>query len=371
MVSRTVKRRIFIGATLLLPVIIAAFLLAANANRLLKSELQRRIGKDFAVRDISIDLNGVNAEEIMLKKNDKLLFRADRLRLRADLLGALRKNFSVVHLAFERPRLLLEIDRKGEVVNPFAGEERKDHANDPGTAPPVSFRKITVADGELSYVDNKITQPPHLTKIESINIESTDVSVPFRDAWSAYSLTAAIPGAHATASLSVQGKTNLATYDTDARVRLRNLDITRFKPYFQKRGDVDVSRGPLDVSMDVTVRNKMIRAPGKAVLRDLEFTTGKGVGNAFMGVPRTLVVSLLKSGNGEIAFDFTLEGNISDPKFNIRESFAKKLVAGLAGKLGLGAVQAGKSVVDLGVKGVSEAGKGISDVGKRIGKIFE
>lgn len=126
----------------------------------------------------------------------------------------------------------------------------------------------------------------------------------------------------------------------------------------------------MSLEIDLKIKSRIISAPAKAVLSNLEFKSGAGYGSKFIGVPRDLVLKLLKTNNNEIIIDFIIEGDMSDPKFSLRESFIKRMTLNLAEKLGLGVVEAGKSVVGLGAEGVKEIGKGVKSLGEGIKKLF-
>ena len=83
------------------------------------------------------------------------------------------------------------------------------------------------------------------------------------------------------------------------------------------------------------------------------------------------VVSFLKNNNNQIVFDFTLEGDLANPKFNLRQSFMEKLNLGIAEKLGLSVTKIGESIVILGAEGVKQVGKGIKGIGEGIKDIFK
>jgi hypothetical protein len=57
---------------------------------------------------------------------------------------------------------------------------------------------------------------------------------------------------------------------------------------------------------------------------------------------------MLKDNHGQITLDFTLEGDLDNPKFNITESLVQKLSLSLAKSLGMPIESMGKSVFDLG-----------------------
>jgi hypothetical protein len=157
----------------------------------------------------------------------------------------------------------------------------------------------------------------------------------------------------------------------DGKVEIKDLDITEFKPYYQKKGDVNVTKGTLDMNMDVKIRSNKIHAPGKAVLQHLEFSRGSGLGSTFLNLPLSAVVSFLKNHNNEIVVNFVVEGDLNNPKFNLRESIMNKISLEMAEKLGLSIQRIGESIVETGAEGAKEVGKGVKGFGEGIKKIFE
>lgn len=296
---------------------------------------------------------------------------AEKIALHVVSEGGASNRVVISEIAFTRPYLMVEVDKKGKVIGlaPVrpevgAGPQKKESAE-------IVLKKIIVTGGRLVYLDGKVSSPPYPTRVDSIEANMTDISLPFGNNWTGYSFSARIPGRGSSGSVKWAGKTNFKTLDTDSNIVMRSLDITGFKPYFQKKTDADVTRGTLDISMTLGIRSKMINAPGKATLRNLEFRTGKGVGDKFIGVPRSMVLNLLETGNKEIPIDFILKGRLDDPKFNITEGLTKRFTVGLANKLGLSVVEAGETVIVQGGKGVKEVGKGIKGIGESLQNIFK
>jgi hypothetical protein len=157
----------------------------------------------------------------------------------------------------------------------------------------------------------------------------------------------------------------------DGKVEIKRLDITDLKPYYQKKGDVNVTRGIIDMNMDVKIRSNEINSPGKAVLKDLEFERGSGMGNTFLNMPLSAVVSFLKNNNDEIVVNFVVQGDLNNPKFNLRESFMNKISIAMAEKLGLSIQRIGGSIVETGAEGAKEVGKGAKGIGETIKKFLE
>jgi hypothetical protein len=118
-------------------------------------------------------------------------------------------------------------------------------------------------------------------------------------------------------------------------VEVKNLDVTHFKPYFQKKGDLNIKRGFLDMDMDMKILSGKIKAPGRAVLKDLQFESSGVVGAKFLSLPAHAVLLFVKNNKDRIDFYFIFEGDLNNPKFSVHEGLIDGLSLGIAGKLGL------------------------------------
>jgi len=360
---------IVLGAiALILSISIA--LLIRYANTVIKYELESLLGKDFSVRKIDLHWGRVEALDISFRNPaGKTILKTDSLVLEADFMGILRKKYIISNLSLKNLYLFFEKDMKGNIINPLPQRKIKEEETKKQNIP-VIIKKINVKNGSLDYLDRKVS-PAVLTKLRDIELELKDITFPFEENFSTYILSASIPGSHSTGMLKSKGKIKFKTKDTDYNVELRRLDITGFKPYFQKKSDVNVKKGNFDLDMDVKIKLRKINAPGRAVLRDLDFESGSGIGNTFLSIPRSAVINFLKNNNNEIVINFVLEGDLDNPKFNIRESFIEKVTIAIAENLGLSVKRIGESIVILGTEGVKEVGKGVKGIGESIKKIFE
>jgi len=367
---------IAIGAIVLVLGITIA-VLVKNANRIIKYELESLLGEDFSVERIDLHWGRVEALDVSLRNpTGKEVFTTDSLTLEADFIGLLKKKYIISNLSLKNPYILLEKDRKGNLINPLPSRgPKRGTAEKEKSIPPVVLKKIEIKKGSLDYLDRKASRKPVLTKLRNIEVECKDITYPLNDTYSTYKTTASIPGKLSTGILKSQGKIKPKTKDTDSRVEIRKLDITGFKPYFQKRGDVNVTRGTLDMDIDVKVKSNKIHAPGKAVLRDLEFERRPGIANKFLNIPLSAVMKFLKNNNNEIAVNFVLEGDLDNPKFSLRENFTEKVSVAMAEKLGLPIKEIGESIIKFGAEGDKEIEKGIEKdvegIGEELFKILD
>jgi Domain of Unknown Function (DUF748) len=358
------------GGVTILVLIVSIALLIKNANRIIKHELESFLGEDFSARRIDLYWGKVEALNISFKNPaGKEVFKTDRLILEADFIGLLKKEYILSNLSFENPYLFLEKDTKGEIVTPFPKKGSKKEEEKP--MPPIFFKKIQVTNASLDYLDRSASSRPVLIKLRNVEFEFKDLTFPLGDNFSTYNLSASIPGRHHAGSLRSNGKIKLANKDMDGKVKIKKLDIADFKPYYQKRGDVNVTRGIVDMNMDVKIRSNKINSPGKAVLKDLEFERGSGIGNTFLNMPLSAVVCFLKNNNDEIVVNFVVQGDLNNPKFNLRESFMNRISIAIAEKLGLSIQRIGESIVETGAEGAKQVGKGAKSIGETIKKFLE
>ena len=348
--------------------IIVIALLIKNANRIIKHELESFLGKDFSVSRIDLHWGKVEAFDISYKNPAGTeVFKIAHLILKADFIGILKKKYILSEISLENPYMLLEKDVKGNFVNPFL---KKSPQKEEKPMPPVLIKRIEITKGSLDYLDRSVSGKPVLTRLRDTEFEIKELAFPPKDNFSGYELSANISGSQNTGTVRSKGKIKLMNKDMDGKIEIRNLDITEYKPYYQKKGDVNITRGTLDMNMDIKIRSHKINGPGKAVLKNLEFERGTGTGDKFLSMPLSAVVSFLKNNNNEIVVNFVVEGDLDNPKFNLRESIMQRISIAMAEKLGLSIKRIGESVVETGAEGAKEFSKDIKGVGEGIKKLF-
>ncbi len=333
---------------IVLPLGIGALIVSVllyNAGKILKHELETFLGKGFAVETIELGWGSVHAKKVGLARPDgKQALSVDDLLFKADFIGLLKKENIISGLELHSPYLLLETDKRGEIVFPLPpGKSKKEKTGPSGKG--FFIRKVEIRDGSFDYVDRKVEGPPAFIRLRDIMLDMRNIALPAEDTASVYELSASLPGKTGNGFLQSNGSINLHTRDTKARLHIKDLDITVLKPYYQKKSDVDVTKGLLGVDADITIVNARMHATGKMIIKDLGFESGKGT---FLGLPLIAVTKLMKDSNNEIALDFTLEGDLKNPRFNVLGSLFQKITLSLAKSLGLPLESIGRSVFDFG-----------------------
>ena len=148
----------------------------------------------------------------------------------------------------------------------------------------------------------------------------------------ALDLQGVLKGVERDGRVSLKGSLTPAAHDANLAIRLAGVDMIALQPYLLKFGERAVRHGTLDLSMDASVANRQVHAPGQLTITGLEF--GDSEGGTFAGVERRAVLAALKR-DGRIALKFTLEGRTDDPKFSLDENLAVRVAAGLGEAVGV------------------------------------
>jgi len=341
----------------------SALLLVRYANRIIAVELETRLGKAFSIDSIDLKWGHVEARGIKLRNPaGREVIVVESVEVTADFMQAFRKEYVVSSLILKAPYVFIETDHKGELVNPpLPFGYGKAPVKEAGkTVPvPITIKRLEILDGAVDYLDGRAGKKPVLTRLRSVNINFGNIRVPSADDWSPFTVSASVPVHGGAGLLKTTGRINLASMDMEGKGEIRDLDITAFKPYFQRETDVNVTRGFIDVDATVRVSSKRIHAPGKATLKNLEFSSRSGLGNRFMGVPLAVVIAFMKENGDRIPVNFVVEGNLDNPRFDLREHFVARLSEGMADKLGFSLKQIGQGMVGAGEAGIKEVGKGL------------
>jgi hypothetical protein len=355
--SRWVKT-VFISTGILFLIIgSATLLLIKNSNKAIKYIIESRFGDVVSVDRINLQWNQVDVLNLCLKNPmGKDIIKIESISLKADFMSFFKKEYVISKLSVKNLYILIERDKSGNVIGP-ALPSRPVAEKPEKPSPSIVLKKIIVTGGSLDYLDIKVSGgQPVFIKLRDIEFEANNVLLPPDGRLTTFRLSAAIPSKGNKGTVKSNGKINLKTKkDLECKINAQRIDIVEFKPYFQKKNSIDITKGFLDIDMDAKVVSNKINAPGRAVLRNLEFKSGSSIGNTVFDVPLSAAVSFLKNNRDEISVNFVLEGNLDDPKFSIKEDFINKIITGTAGQIGGSVKGAGELLID----GIKNIGKGI------------
>jgi hypothetical protein len=207
--------------------------------------------------------------------------------------------------------------------------------------------------GAMEFFDQFEQNPPYRILISNARATIDNLHLPALDTRTALDMTGTIKGPSHTGTVGFNGWMVIANKDSQTHTSLRNVDVTTLDPYLPRKAGTRtrVTGGTIDLTLDATVHDYHIHAPGTVVLNRLQLSDSGNPLDTFLSIPTKAAIAALKD-HGQIKLDFELDGNLRDPTFSLNESLTKKLAAGFAKALGVsteGAAKgAGETVKEIG-----------------------
>ena len=312
------------------------------AGKALKTEVEAALGEESSVDDIALGLFSVTISDLRIRApagwpaSENL--RAERIVLVPDWRMLLSGRVGVRSIQAEGVNLAILRDAGGRLrVLPSLLDKPK--MND--AAPPaLTIGEVRLSNAALDFYDATLRKPPYRVRLEQVEASLGQLDLPSMRGRSPLQLSGVIKGAQGDGSYRLKGGVELASLDSDLLTTMRNVDLTALQPYLLRSADTGVRRGRLDLDLKSVVQQRRLNAHGSLVLHDLVLDDG----GSFMGMPRQAAVNMLKNERRDIRMQFSLQGNLDDPKFSLNESLATRFSAGLAETLGVSIGSLGKSV---------------------------
>jgi len=210
-------------------------------------------------------------------------------------------------------------------------------------------------DGRVDYYDTVAAKPAHRMAFDRMQAQVGPLYFPRRAEQTRILVSGRVLGKARSGTVAVDGWLAGTGNDADVRTRLHQVDVPALAPYLYKKAPAALAGGSVDLDMRTRIQQRRLDAAGHLELRDLRFGEG---GENLLSLPRKAVLAALEDRNGTVSFDFTLTGNLDDPKFSLDDSLSMRMVGGLSKAIGVSA----KGVAE-GVGGaVRELGDALSDL---------
>ena len=375
--STKARKWIIVSGIVVLCLFVVVLILAKLSGQFLKAQVEKSLGDNVTASAVSISWGKVTVEDLTFLRDGQIVGKIKTVDIKADFMSILRNKLSISKVEVDQPYFKLLIDNKGNVLLPIAmpeekmgkgkEERKKKEIQEVPTAKesiPVEVKTLIVKEGKVDFEDRSMARPVLLTFVD-VRVDVHHITYPFVNQWTDYEVSSQLAGGSQKGSIKATGKTNFLNEETKVKTVLKNIDLALLRPYIEKKGDARIERGFINMNMDAGIVKKHIKAPGTMAIRDLQLSSSGGVSGTFLGVPRSMALSFLKNNNNEISLNFVLEGDLNNPRFNIRENLATRLSVGMANKLGVSVTGAGETVAGGSSKVIEGTTKTLKGLFKR------
>jgi hypothetical protein len=370
MAMSTAKRVAIAVASIVLVLVVVALGGLYFAQYEVKQRVIAALGPLGSAESIDVSLTSVRLTHVLLKAPPGWpapdVLRADQITLIPDVRELVQKRVhirSVVVSGFDLsvvrqpdgtlnllPNLRESLNRPNTGANasetPLPQDKRIDH--------------IAFEQGTFEFYDYTVRNPAYKVAVTNANATVDNLHLPALTDPATVAVNGSIVGPSHTGTVSFGGWIKIATKDSQTTSTLRGVDVVMLDPYLLKKAGAKthVTGGTLDMTVESTVSNYHLHAPGTLTLHQLQLADSGNPLDTFLSIPTKAAVAALKSRNGDITVHFVLDGNLRDPKFSVNENLLNKLGTGIAQVMGVS--------VEGVAKGAGETVKGLGNALKNL-----
>lgn len=334
------RSRLLLALCALLAILLIAGYFAAL--RLLKSQIIEALGpngevQDLQVKALSVEITGLRIRAANRSWPAEHELRAARIVVKPDLRSLLSDTIIVSSIRIEQASLPMLRTAKGMQIVPSLLSRKKDEGKpaksstdaEPGKT--IKLGRIELVDSEIDFFDATVARKPHHISITHLDGHLDNLVLPKLDQVAELDFEGQLPGeGKAPGKLSLRGPLTPSNLDSHVKLALRNVALVSLQPYFVKSADTRVKRGVMKLDLDSRVQKRQLHAPGNLQLDHLEVD-----GDGFAGISRRAALGLLADDKQRIDLQFSLDGNLDDPKFSLNEEFYTRVGTELAKALGV------------------------------------
>ena len=326
--------------------------------KLIQPQFQKMLGPGFTLKEIQVRLThlsmkGIQYEGVHTKK--KYLW-IEEIKIYPAILSLFIGPLRIRDFTIREPSLSFYRTKEGVFVGPWAVPGRKERKEPPGDQEQkekerifLKIDRLRVQMGSVDFEDWKPGEPPAQLKLSEIDLETKGIQYPFHSSRSPIQLRGRLQGkTKKDGEILTKGWINLKTTDMEASLNVRQIEVKLFEPYYRKRVSAQIDSGYMAMDAKMTLREKIIDAPGKLELKDLHI---KGKEGTVFWIPAKTLISLLKEKGDRVEVTFHMKGSIEDPNFSLQETLLTRIAISLLEALGVPIKAVGEEILEKTIKG--------------------
>jgi hypothetical protein len=324
-----------------LALLVAALLLGLWQLVLRQAEtaIRAALGPEVCVASIGIAWNGVDIDDVTVAAPSgwpaKHAARVARVRVIPEWFSLLSGGLRVSRIEMSGAEVFVWRTPQGRWRALPAFTEKRSEAGKPvegkTSKRSMTIGRIDVAGAIVTLIDGTVAPTPHRISVRDLAASIEGLRIGAEPAPMRLSASGRIGEQ---GGVKVEGTLTPSTFDSDLGIALQRVALSQVEPYLLKAAEAGVQRGEFDLQMRLNIAARVLDAPGRITVRELELKPAMGA-TTFMGLPREALVERLKDRDGRIDIPFHLAGRLDDPSFSVGAAFKAKLALAAADVLGL------------------------------------
>lgn len=343
------RKWIIIFGIVVIILISAYFTLSFFAVRLIQGQIQKFIGPGLTIKWIKLkptylSVGGIRYENPKFKK---IFFEVEEIKIYPYIFSLLRKSIKINRILINRPYFKIYRSDQGKIFLPLPliesrPKEEKEDKEGKLHQINIYIENLSIENGRVHFEDEKTLTPPAKIEFDALRLSIDNIHYPLISTNSPINLDTKMKGKGMDGTLGVRGWVDIKSMDVETELKVRNIEIKVFEPYYKKKVSAEIEKGYINMDTKISIKNKIIDAPGEMEIVDLKINEN---GSIFY-VPAKILISRLKDRSNRIKLKFHVSGDMNDPKFSISESLLRRVGLSLAETLGIPIKIVGEKIIE-------------------------
>ena len=370
------KRFFIVIGILIILAFLAQLLVAPYVKGLIIKVARESLGVDVTIGNCALSvlkrniiLDGV---AILNPENkDDYLLKAKELNVDFYLLPLLFNKCVLNTVTITNPEAILYLDEAGKLKLPQM-KKKEAGAKKQGE---LLFRKLVIGNGNFKFIDQHVSKPATITQFSGIDCKVVNsISLSDRTIITSVNGKGNIEG-QGKFSVDGKGKFLEKPVSFDGGIKIENVSIPKFSPYYGDSLSVKINKGNLFVYTKASCDKGNLDVKSEVRIEDVDLEPiGDPSQTVLLELKTIDVINFLKDENNTVKFSFEISGDLSKPDFKwgaemarvLRNSMLKAFTGGVM-RLFKAPAKAGEAIGNmLG----GEAGEAAKKIGKELEKIL-
>jgi hypothetical protein len=257
------------------------FVLSFYAVKFIQPQVQKVMRPGLTLAEIKVKPTYLSARGIQYEdpRSKQRFLQIDEVRIYPSLFSLLKKSLRIREFKLFQPSFFFYRSREGGIVGPWVemkkeGEGKEiseEEEKERGKPIQVQIDRIRIQKGSIDFEDRKVGEPPAQIRLGDLDFEIRGIQYPFASYHSPINLKGKMKGRKQEGNIYAHGWIDLKTMDLETILKIRELEVETFRPYYRKRVSAEIDSGTMDMESKIAVKEKRIDVPGELDFINLGF----------------------------------------------------------------------------------------------------
>lgn len=315
--------------------------LSFYAVKFIQAQIRKAVGPGFTIARIQagathLSMHGIRFEDPVTKQK---FLEMEGASIYPDPRSFLKRSVHVRELVIFEPSFFFYRTQEGGFAGPWMPIKKQEKNGKVGDkkekkereAVHIRIDRLRIRKGSVDFDDRKMGETPGQIRLREVDLAIKNIEYPLVSCRSPMELRGTMKGKTREGEISSKGWINLKTSELDSSLRVRDVEVRGFEPYYRKRVSAEIESGHMNMDATIMIKGEKIDVSGQLELSDFRIKKE----GTFFYLPAKTLAPLLKNRGNRIKGRFHVRGDMDDPRFTLQEALLTQVALSLAEALGM------------------------------------